>query len=217
MTRRSKLELPKFSLADFLQSAVDERGEVELEGTISIDGEHFVISPLNGLPGTLLRLRQADVRLSDAAYLGQPVRMRIKRNAPCVRLAAGVVEDFIGLDSGLYVAVKRAKIQLDATGKGTLNYAGRSVPCLGKQDFPYVKDLTVKGEIDVDKFKQKFSNEFSVWMYWAVLIMGSRGVYIHEGAVEGTSAGCIHLAAPTAKEFYDWIDGPTRIEIAYSW
>ena len=114
---------------------------------------------------------------------------------------------------------QRASIQFRANAEGTLTYDGKSVPCLGKPALKYPTDLTVQTS---DKYERKFSNEFQVWMNWAVLIWGQRGIYIHEGPATldtngGPSAGCIHLAPPTAKEFYDWITGPTRITIAYPW
>ncbi|NZD53599.1 L,D-transpeptidase [Rhizobium leguminosarum] len=218
MASRSNEKANQFSLDLFVQTHLEKKTEIELEAEVRSDGEHLIIFPVRGAPGTAFRVLNSDVRLPDAESSSSgPMRIGLKRNAPCVRLTAGVVDDFVPQDSEVDVAVKRAKIRLEATGKGTLSYAGKSVPCLGKANFPYAKDLTVQGSIDVDKFKEKYSNEWSAWMYWAVLIMGDRGVYIHEGAVEGTSAGCIHLAAPTAKEFYDWVDGPTRIEISYAW
>ena len=68
----------------------------------------------------------------------------------------------------------------------------------------------------------KYSNEFQVWMDFAVLIIGQQGIYIHEGPATikdngGPSAGCVHLAAPHAKEFYDWVVGPTRVTLTYPW
>ena len=55
-------------------------------------------------------------------------------------------------------------------------------------------------------------------MYWAILVDGDRGMYIHLGAVDGSgSAGCIHLAGDDAETVYDWVDGRTRIEISYKW
>lgn len=61
-----------------------------------------------------------------------------------------------------------------------------------------------------------------MWMPFAILIMGARGIYVHEGADNltdngGPSAGCIHLAQGNAKTFYDWVSSPTRIVIAYPW
>jgi lipoprotein-anchoring transpeptidase ErfK/SrfK len=59
-------------------------------------------------------------------------------------------------------------------------------------------------------------------MHFAILIMGDRGIYIHEGddtiaTNGGESAGCIHLAPGNAEAFWNWVSGPTRITIDYPW
>ena len=113
--------------------------------------------------------------------------------------------------------MQNARVSLTADGTGTLSYAGKVVPCLGKAGFNYKKDITNSGKEGSEKFKEKYSNEWQAWMYWAVLIDGERGVYIHEGATSGTSAGCIHVAAPNAEDFYNWVNQPTRITISFPW
>ena len=119
-------------------------------------------------------------------------------------------------------AAKSATVDFDANGEGVLSFASQSLPCLGLPGLPYARDLTVKGVVGTDKFRKKYSNEFGVWMEWAVLIMGNRGIYIHEGADSlatngGPSAGCIHLAPGNAEAFYAWVDQPVRILISYPW
>jgi hypothetical protein len=128
----------------------------------------------------------------------------------------------LGQDVLTTAATKQVQIRFGANGEGVLEYAGKSVPCLGSSRIDYVKDLTVTGQIGVDKFREKYSNEFEVMMHYAILVMGSRGIYIHEGADTladngGESAGCIHLSEKNAKPFYDWVDGRTRIQISYPW
>lgn len=60
-------------------------------------------------------------------------------------------------------------------------------------------------------------------MPWAVKIWGQKGIFIHEGPDtiarndDEPSKGCIHLASPNAKDFYDWITGNTRVQISYPW
>lgn len=117
---------------------------------------------------------------------------------------------------------KNVSISFEPNGEGTLSFGRRTVACLGSPQVSYVKDLTVKGEMDVDKFRTKFSNEYQVDMDFAILIIGQRGIYIHEGPDTiaengGVSAGCIHLGPGNAKAFWDWVDGPTRIQISYPW
>ena len=121
------------------------------------------------------------------------------------------------------VATKRVKIVFGANGEGTLSYEGQSFPCLGSTQVAYAKDLTVTATLDKDKFLQKFSEQYKVWMEYSILIMGMRGIYIHEypdtlesnGGVE--TAGCIHLGPDNAEKFWNWVDGPTRITIEYPW
>lgn len=218
MPRKFQLNPQSFSIDDFVRAHLEREAEVELEAEVNADGEHYVISPADGIQGTVYRIHRSYIRMPiKREHTNGAMLIGVKRKAPCLRLTAGVAEDFLFPEREAHVTVKRATVELGATGKGTLAYAGKTVPCLGKKDFPYTKDLTVRGEVGVDKFEEKYSNEFGVTMYWAILIMGNRGVYIHEGAIEGSSAGCIHLAAPTAREFYDWVDGPTRIQISYPW
>lgn len=120
------------------------------------------------------------------------------------------------------LATKNASISFRPNGEGTLSYGGKTVPCLGCTQVSYAKDLTVKGALDVDKFRTKYSNEYKVDMNFAILIMGLRGIYIHEGADTlagngGESAGCIHVGPGNAEAFWNWVDGPTRIQINYPW
>jgi hypothetical protein len=120
-------------------------------------------------------------------------------------------------------ATNRVEITFNANGEGTMNCQGLGqFPCLGKPNLAYTQDLTVRGVEGEDKFLRKFSNEYQVWMHWAVLIMGNRGIYIHEGPVTlrengGPTAGCIHVATGDAERIYNWIDGRTRITIEYPW
>ncbi|MGU3543369.1 L,D-transpeptidase [Methylobacterium sp. A52T] len=120
------------------------------------------------------------------------------------------------------LAAKRVSISFGPNGEGTFSYDGKTIPCLGRSNLKYAKDLTVTGAIDRDKFRKKYSNEFNVWMEFAILIMGDRGIYIHEGddtiaTNGGESAGCIHLAPGNAEAFWNWVSGPTRITIDYPW
>jgi hypothetical protein len=129
--------------------------------------------------------------------------------------------------TNLKEATKRIKIRFAANGDGDLECVGFSTfECLGRSnaDCRYPVDLTVRGEIGVDKFLTKFSNEFQVDMPHAILIWGQRGIYIHEWpgrarrAVYGQmTAGCIHLSPSDALSVYDWINGPTRVTIEYPW
>src|SRR5215470_10230564 len=65
-------------------------------------------------------------------------RLRIRREAPCLRIEAGRAEEFLDhLDSigDLEARVQNAKIKFNADGTGTLSYANKTVPCLGKVGF----------------------------------------------------------------------------------
>jgi len=117
---------------------------------------------------------------------------------------------------------RRAEVSFRANGEGTVAYDGRVAPCLGLPGLRYAQDLTVTGTVGVDKFESKYSSEFGVQMAWAVLLMGARGIYMHEGPADlvanaGPTAGCIHLEPTDARTFYDWVTGPTRILISYPW
>ena len=132
-----------------------------------------------------------------------------------------------GDTSSIKEATKRINIRFAANGDGDLECVGfNTFECLGRAnaDCRYPADLTVTGEIGVDKFLTKFSNEFQVEMPHAILIWGQRGIYIHEWpgsarrAVYGdVTAGCIHLNPSDALAVYDWIDGRTRITTEYPW
>lgn len=124
-------------------------------------------------------------------------------------------------------ATKRIHIRFQANGDGDLQCVGLGTfECLGRAnaDCRYPVDLTVRGEIGVDKFLSKYSNEFQVTMPYAILIWGQRGIYIHEWPGRARRAqygsdtnGCIHLSPADAPTVYNWIDGRTRITIEYPW
>jgi hypothetical protein len=114
-------------------------------------------------------------------------------------------------------ATLRADVDLKADGFGTLKFGSSSVQCRGRKDYDYVRDVTNNGVEDVDKFVRRYSTEFGVWMPWAVLIDGARGVFIHEFPLASESAGCIHLTPDDAKAFYNWITGKVRITTSYPW
>ena len=99
-------------------------------------------------------------------------------------------------------------IELDKKeGTGTIKFNGKIYNCGGRVRFNYPKDSIIDGY----KEECHYSREYNVPMYYSVLWDGNKGVYIHEwGQLEG-SAGCIHLLAPHAKEFYDSINGKARV------
>jgi hypothetical protein len=131
----------------------------------------------------------------------------------------------------------QVKINFRDSGEGTLNYGGTIVPCLGKPNVAYPADSTidniegVQGEGDYAnayKFKRWVSQEFQdddgnpAIMLWAVKLIGSKGIFMHEGPDNvrdngGPSQGCVHLVRPNAQNFYNWITRRTRIQITYPW
>src|SRR4051812_31575510 len=94
-------------------------------------------------------------------------------------------------------ATLQVKITFTNSGEGTLNYGGTTVACLGKPNVAYPADSTidniegVQGEGDYGsayKLKKWISQEFQddkenpAVMLWAVKLIGSKGIFIHEGA-----------------------------------
>lgn len=170
--------------------------------------------------------------------------LKINRFASCVLLTR---ETFGAIWSGLptisddqlrAAATLQVSIELGANGEGTLSYGGTKVRCLGKPGQPYPSDLIVENIEGVQyegdygkafKFKRWVSKEFQgpdgnpAIMLWSVKIDGSKGIFIHEDpdTIESNggqpSQGCIHLADPNAKNFYNWITARTRVQISFPW
>jgi L,D-transpeptidase catalytic domain len=142
-------------------------------------------------------------------------------------------------DKDISVATLQVKITFLKNGEGTLDYGGTKVKCLGKPGLQYPADSTIyniegiQNEGDYKnayKFKLWISGEFidpidkqPYRMHWAVKLIGQLGIFFHQGPdslVDNgnvPSQGCVHLAAPNARNFYDWITDKTRIQIAYPW
>ncbi len=170
------------------------------------------------------KIVNADTKEEVAVY-----SLRIDKDAPCLRLTASTAglllkqASITCIDDRELFRTKRAKITFQANGEGQLIYGNKNIGCLGSPTVKYTQDLTIQGIVGTDKFLRKFSDEYQVWMEFAVLIMGQRGIYIHEGAPTleenggEPSAGCIHLGEGDAKDFYDWVTGRTRILISYPW
>jgi hypothetical protein len=131
-----------------------------------------------------------------------------------------------------------AQLDFKRNGEGTLTFGGRTVPCLGMpfEKYPKFKDVdNIIGKRD-KKGHYAGGYKFKVWtsgryfddrgepypMKWAVTLNVVDGIFIHEGAptlkANGRpSHGCVHLDEGDAKDFYDWIDRPTRIQTSYPW
>ncbi|WP_427308935.1 L,D-transpeptidase [Cupriavidus sp. H39] len=217
--------LRPFSLDEFVK--LEARSpSVTLQAAMFEDGDYFVLRPVSdGL--SAYRVAKADVAnykpLLGTDTSGAPLYLvEITASASVLRLTPGNAADLFAPLRATLLATQRASVDFKLNGEGTLNFNGTIFPCLGSPSIAYTKDLTVTATMGVDKFEKKYSNEFQVDMTYAVLIMGARGIYIHEGADnlkdnEGPSAGCIHLAPGNAKQFYDWVSKPTRIVISYPW
>jgi lipoprotein-anchoring transpeptidase ErfK/SrfK len=123
------------------------------------------------------------------------------------------------------------KIALKRNGEGTLTYGGKTVPCLGMPGTMYPNDITIQNiEGEQNKGDYEGAYKFPLWisskyftngrpsrMPWAVLVWPEEGIFIHEWPDGARSHGCIHLSPGTAEDFYNWIKGPTRIQISYPW
>jgi hypothetical protein len=203
---------------------------VMLVAKLQEDGATYVVTPSAQERGSAFRIAREDVRIlelispsKESGDDAEPLyQIAVDRAAPCVRLESGSVEQFWNArveDATRLSATLRVQIAFRANGEGTLSYNGLSRPCLGKSSLAYPRDVTIGTG---DKYLRRFSNEYQVWMDYAVLLWGQRGIFIHQGAATiatngGESAGCIHLAAPHAQEFFTWITGRTRIEVSYPW
>lgn len=115
---------------------------------------------------------------------------------------------------------KLIKITFKENGEGVIEFDGKKYDCLGQKGRIYPEDLTVYPK---DKKLKHWSKEFKVWLHYAILIWGQKGIYIHQGpdniADNGNldSAGCIHVAEPQVIELYNWLDERTRVLISYPW
>lgn len=219
-----------FDFSKFAQPVSVSDDLIVLVAQVHEDGAAYVITPNAQEGGNAYRIAKEDVRIletiprnREASDDTEPLyQVAVERAAPCVRLESGDVEQFWNArveDATRLSATSRVQIAFRANGEGTLSYNGLSRPCLGKSNLAYPRDVTIGTG---DKYLRRFSNEYQVWMNYAVLLWGQRGIFIHQGAATiaangGESAGCIHLAAPHAQEFYNWIAGRTRIEVSYPW
>lgn len=226
----SDLELQRFDAKAFEITATSRAKYFEIIAEVLDDGSQYILNPNPCRADRVYRLKKTDVEvLSDpfAMYCDgsgeKPVRrVRILSNADCFCFehgpAALLLMPTASLEAlELTTVTLRAEVALGPDGPGTLKYGAKSVQCRGKKNYNYVTDVTNNGAEDVDKFKRRWSDQYNVWMPWAVLIDGARGVFIHEFPLDVQSAGCIHLAAEDAKDFYNWITGKVRITISFPW
>jgi len=117
--------------------------------------------------------------------------------------------------------MKRIEIIFKPNGEGVLICGAGTFPCLGNPTVIYPTDLTVDPAQPGVKENPHNSIEYSVPMYYAILIWGQRGIYIHKGPADlasngGPSAGCIHLDSG-AMRVYEYVDQKTRVVISYPW
>lgn len=227
------INLQRFHPDEFFMKRVPAQKYVEIIASVLEEDAYYILDPEPVGSGPVYRVAKEDVQIGDEVDRvtvddGSNVpryRVKIPGRARTMALSVGTAATLLyNVDESLIAlrAKKRVSISFSPNGEGWLTYGNIRRPCLGRPDFRYARDLTVQGTIGTDKFRRKFSNEFQVWMDFAVLIMGQRGVYIHEGPDNiadngGPSAGCIHLSSPNAEAFYQWIDEPTRILIDFPW
>ena len=219
---------PSSAILELFQQSLPRFDEIEIDAAIVRDGDSYMLllDPTN--PAELLRVPTEFVRLGEELppFPGQgtePIDVRrvwVRRGAPTLRVMSSTFELVVGSLLSSTTATLRASLALKANGEGTLTYNGGTVPCLGRPGMTYEKDITIRGVVGTDKFERRWSTEFGVWMDWAVLIHGVRGLFIHQGPDNlldngGPSAGCIHLN--DAKAFYDWVSSPTRLLTTFPW
>jgi lipoprotein-anchoring transpeptidase ErfK/SrfK len=130
--------------------------------------------------------------------------------------------------------MKRMKIDLTATGEGTLECVGfKSFRCVGKKGMSYPKHIYVNPASRGAKENPHFSAKYSCAPYddrfgrcvmkHSIQLIWQWGVYIHEwvpGAsisTGGPSHGCIHLDTGNAEEVYNWVDQPVDVRFSYPW
>lgn len=114
---------------------------------------------------------------------------------------------------------QQLKISFISNGQGTISFDGKSYPCLGQKGRNYPTDCTIYPK---DKKLRHWSNEFDVWLDFAILFWGQKGIYLHYGADNlkdngGDSAGCVHVEKPQIEELYNWIQDRTRLVIEHPW
>jgi len=220
-----------FSTEKFIRTQVQLADAIQMVGILQADGDSYVMFPSSATDGAAFRFPQSAVAIIEVLPATMATgtnaqathRIAVPKGTRCVALCPGTIESFVSLASHEREAEREAtqvaQIAFGANGEGTITFNGVTRPCLGKTGLAYPRDLTINTS---DKYRRRFSNEFQVWMDFAVLIWGQRGIFIHQGASTlatngGETAGCIHIASPHAEEFYNWITGRTRITIAYPW
>ncbi len=115
---------------------------------------------------------------------------------------------------------KRIEITFGSNGEGTLVAHGLGTfRCLGRPGFPYKPEVMIGPS---DKFTRKFSNQYQVWMPWAMLVHWQRGAYIHEMPATlatngGPTAGCIHLDTGDAEKVWSWATGSVFVRTKMPW
>lgn len=235
--RMSERSIEKmFSSTRYRQHRLESISRISVVASVSIDGDDVILELYPGPVGTYYKLparsvevvpNSLDARLSDGSTRALH-RVLIDRLAPCTRVTESVVEDLLKLDvitprGELLLTTLQVQIAFGANGEGTLAYGTKSAKCLGNVGRAYPTDLTIEGIEGVDKYPVWHSTEFDVDMKWAVKIWGQKGIFIHEGPNNlndnggSDSAGCIHLGAPDAEVFYNWISGRCRMTISYPW
>lgn len=237
-----RIKLLPFSLDTFVENGITRGDVISLTMYIEEHGDSFYLyhkgdESVYKVPKTSVNILSEAYSVSKAAISRTHYRIEVDRNAPCVRMSSGkagqLLGKFLRTEPDPLILTLQVKVAFTGNGEGTLTFGSRKVACLGNPTTKYPKDLTVQN-IEGIQYQGDYANayKFRIWissefgnaeMPWAVKIWGQRGIFIHEGADNipdndgDPSAGCIHLAAPNAKDFYDWITGPTRIQISYPW
>ncbi|MGJ4911283.1 L,D-transpeptidase [Bradyrhizobium sp. HKCCYLS2033] len=222
--------IQRFDAKAFESKAMSRAKHFEMIAEVLEDGDHYVLNPDPCRGVRMYRIKKTEVEILSGAFpiycdVGgeRPVRrLRILSNANCFGFEHGPAALLLLPNASsealeLTTATLRADVVLGPEGPGTLTYGAKSVQCRGRKGYDYVKDITNNGVEDVDKFKRRWSDQYKVWMPWAVLIDGARGVFIHEFPLDIQSAGCIHLGTEDAQDFYNWITGKVRITISFPW
>lgn len=219
-----------FSFDQCVKNSAAMKDSIALVAKLWIDGDTYVVAPNPENEENSYRIARQDVHIADvfpttngpSSEIEPLYSVAVRKDAFCIRLDLGTVAAFWDASSeeiAAPAATQRVSIDFGANGEGTTTYNGVTRPCLGKPGLHYPQDLTINVS---DKFRRRFSSEFGVWMDFALLIWGQRGIYIHQGPPilaenGGESAGCIHVGVPHAEELFSWISGRTRITLQYPW
>lgn len=222
----SEYEIPPFNKDSFDKSVIS--GTLSILAHAKADDIYIYIYP-NPCDGTYYKIKKDDViTIEKYSFINCGENGLIPIFDICIKqediiekvVPSYILKSQVDLFTGtLSPATLTVKIDFTASGEGIISFKGKSFPCLGNNTIKYPKDLTIQVS---DKYLRKYSKEYDVWMDYAILIWGQRGIYVHYGSDTvvnngGVSAGCIHVEKNQIVELFNWIAESTRFQISYPW